>query len=130
MQKKPKSHLRQHQSQNTDHVQIGICQSQSKNKNNKIQIDVMDLHLFSAIILHKSTYFTFSVGEVIARGCSSKEKMFHEHCETHEMDEVVEKFCYCSFNWCNASLNIKVSYCPVNPISYDKFSLCMLTKTP
>eukprot|EP00090_Calanus_glacialis_P007232 TRINITY_DN15683_c0_g1_i1.p1 TRINITY_DN15683_c0_g1~~TRINITY_DN15683_c0_g1_i1.p1 ORF type:complete len:121 (+),score=25.29 TRINITY_DN15683_c0_g1_i1:191-553(+) len=46
-------------------------------------------------------------GEVIARGCSSKEKMFHEHCETHEMDEVVEKFCYCSFNWCNASLNIK-----------------------
>jgi hypothetical protein len=52
----------------------------------------------------------FSVGEPIARGCSSKEKMFHEHCETHEMDEVVEKFCYCSFNWCNASNHITVNY--------------------
>jgi len=42
-------------------------------------------------------------GETVARGCASKEKMFHEQCEVHEMDDISEKFCYCSFNWCNSS---------------------------
>ena len=52
-------------------------------------------------------------GEPIARGCASKEKMFHEQCEVHEMDEISEKFCYCSFNWCNSShhLTVKIFSC-------------------
>ena len=47
-------------------------------------------------------------GEPVARGCASKEKMFHEQCEVHEMDEISEKFCYCSFNWCNSSHHLTV----------------------
>ena len=46
-----------------------------------------------------------SVGEPVARGCASKEKLYHEACEVHEMDEVTEKFCYCSFNLCNTANN-------------------------
>jgi len=42
-------------------------------------------------------------GDLVARGCASKEKMFTEQCEVHEMDDISEKFCYCSFNWCNRS---------------------------
>merc|ERR1711973_16659 len=50
-------------------------------------------------------------GEPVSRGCASKEKMFHEQCEVHEMDDIVEKFCYCSFNWCNSALNLKAVSC-------------------
>ena len=61
----------------------------------------------SAISLSSSSSL-FLVGEVVARGCSSKEKMFREHCEIHEMDDIMERFCYCSFNWCNGSPYLKV----------------------
>ena len=37
------------------------------------------------------------------RGCSSKEKLYREHCEVHEMDGMIERFCYCSFNLCNTA---------------------------
>ena len=43
------------------------------------------------------------VGLVAGRGCSTKEKMYYVHCEAHEMDELEEKFCYCSFNYCNTA---------------------------
>eukprot|EP00090_Calanus_glacialis_P005440 TRINITY_DN14209_c0_g1_i2.p1 TRINITY_DN14209_c0_g1~~TRINITY_DN14209_c0_g1_i2.p1 ORF type:complete len:121 (+),score=12.50 TRINITY_DN14209_c0_g1_i2:266-628(+) len=43
------------------------------------------------------------LGQLAGRGCSSKEKLYREHCEVHEMDGLVEKFCYCSFNLCNRS---------------------------
>ena len=44
-----------------------------------------------------------SVGQLAGRGCSSKEKLYREHCEVHEMDGLIEKFCYCSFNLCNTA---------------------------
>ena len=44
-----------------------------------------------------------SVGEVSGRGCASKEKLYYVQCENHEMDGLVEKFCYCSFNLCNTA---------------------------
>jgi hypothetical protein len=43
------------------------------------------------------------VGEVSGRGCASKEKLYYVQCENHEMEGLVEKFCYCSFNLCNAA---------------------------
>jgi hypothetical protein len=45
----------------------------------------------------------FAVGEVSGRGCASKEKLYYVQCENHEMDGLVEKFCYCSFNLCNTA---------------------------
>jgi len=45
------------------------------------------------------------LGEVAGRGCSTKEKMYYVHCEAHEMEELEEKFCYCSFNYCNTAIN-------------------------
>lgn len=51
------------------------------------------------------------MGLVAGRGCSTKEKMYYVHCEAHEMDELEEKFCYCSFNYCNtATASKKVSW--------------------
>ncbi len=44
-----------------------------------------------------------AVGEVLGRGCASKEKLYYVQCENHEMDGIVEKFCYCSFNLCNTA---------------------------
>merc|ERR1719266_1890232 len=44
------------------------------------------------------------IGEVAGRGCSTKEKMYYVHCEAHEMEELEEKFCYCSFNYCNTAI--------------------------
>ena len=46
-----------------------------------------------------------AVGQLAGRGCSSKEKLYREHCEVHEMDGLIEKFCYCSFNLCNTANN-------------------------
>jgi len=45
------------------------------------------------------------LGQLAGRGCSSKEKLYREHCEVHEMDGLIEKFCYCSFNLCNTADN-------------------------
>ena len=46
------------------------------------------------------------VGGMAGRGCSSKEKLYREHCEVHEMDGLIERFCYCSFNLCNTANNL------------------------
>ena len=53
-------------------------------------------------------YFAFLVGEVTARGCASREKLYYVHCENHEMDGIVEKVCYCSFNLCNSDNQVKI----------------------
>ena len=50
-----------------------------------------------------------SVGQLAGRGCSSKEKLYREHCEVHEMDGLIEKFCYCSFNLCNTATRTNLS---------------------
>ena len=43
----------------------------------------------------------FSGGAVTARGCSTKDKIFHIECENHVMGRTSEKFCYCSYFLCN-----------------------------
>merc|ERR1719431_1965099 len=40
-------------------------------------------------------------GVVTARGCSTKDKIFHVECENHVMGRSSEKFCYCSYFLCN-----------------------------
>ena len=42
-----------------------------------------------------------SEGLVTARGCSTKDKIFHVECENHVMGTKSEKFCYCSYPLCN-----------------------------
>merc|ERR1719348_2282901 len=57
---------------------------------------------------YRTCYTKFDpLGQMAGRGCSSKEKLYREHCEVHEMDGLIEKFCYCSFNLCNATANQK-----------------------
>ena len=70
------------------------------------KLDILSGGLYILPFLHS----LLSVGEVVARGCSSKEKMFHQQCEVHEMDDIMEKFCYCSFNWCNSSPYLRVRH--------------------
>ena len=36
-----------------------------------------------------------------ARGCATKDKVFHIECENHVMGRESEKFCYCSYFLCN-----------------------------
>ena len=46
-----------------------------------------------------------SGGTVIARGCSTKDKLYHVECENHVMGKTVrttETFCYCSYSFCNS----------------------------
>ena len=59
---------------------------------------------FSWCLLNVLTKYV-AVGQLAGRGCSSKEKLYREHCEVHEMDGLIEKFCYCSFNLCNTANN-------------------------
>jgi len=42
-------------------------------------------------------------GQVTARGCATKDKVFHIECENHVMGANSEKFCYCSYYLCNGS---------------------------
>ena len=40
-----------------------------------------------------------------ARGCSTKDKLYHVECENHVMGKTVrttETFCYCSYSFCNS----------------------------
>ena len=45
----------------------------------------------------------FAEGVVTARGCSTKDKLYHVECENHVMGRTSEKFCYCSYFLCNGS---------------------------
>ena len=38
-----------------------------------------------------------------ARGCATKDSVFHIECENHVMGAGSEKFCYCSYFLCNGS---------------------------
>jgi hypothetical protein len=40
---------------------------------------------------------------VTARGCATKDKVFHIECENHVMGRESEKFCYCSYFLCNGT---------------------------
>ena len=45
----------------------------------------------------------FSWGEIVARGCSTKRPMLYVECEAHKSKNVLEEFCYCSYDLCNAT---------------------------
>ena len=45
----------------------------------------------------------FAEGLVTARGCATKDKVFHIECENHQMGRQSEKFCYCSYFLCNGA---------------------------
>ena len=62
-----------------------------------------------------------SVGQLAGRGCSSKEKLYREHCEVHEMDGMIERFCYCSFNLCNTST-------PITAVSHSIYHIVTSNK--
>lgn len=42
-------------------------------------------------------------GQVIGRGCSTRDKVFYKECQTHSYGDSVEKMCFCSFFLCNGS---------------------------
>merc|ERR1712106_170551 len=49
-------------------------------------------------------------GGVIARGCSTKDKIFHIECENHMMGRTSEKFCYCSYFLCNHGRQLRTTH--------------------
>jgi len=50
------------------------------------------------------TCFTkFENGVRVARGCSTKRPMLYVECEQHKSKNVLEEFCYCSYDLCNTS---------------------------
>merc|ERR1719500_1522863 len=52
-------------------------------------------------------------GEVTARGCSTKDKIFHIECENHVMGRSSEKFCYCSYFLCNGGERTQLGWRPL-----------------
>merc|ERR1711915_934718 len=46
-------------------------------------------------------------GRTTARGCSTKDRIFHTECENHVMGQSSEKFCYCSYFLCNSDMRLK-----------------------
>ena len=66
---------------------------------------------FEHAYLDKILNFDYSMnlavsdGAVTARGCSTKDKIFHIECENHVMGRTIrttESFCYCSYSLCNS----------------------------
>merc|ERR1712106_1067227 len=49
-------------------------------------------------------------GAVTARGCSTKDKIFHIECENHVMGRTSEKFCYCSYFLCNGGSSDRLGF--------------------
>merc|ERR1719419_1344993 len=45
-------------------------------------------------------------GLITARGCSTKDRIFHTECENHVMGRSSEKFCYCSYFLCNSDVSV------------------------
>ena len=39
----------------------------------------------------------------VARGCATKRPMLYVECEAHKSKNVLEEFCYCSYDLCNTS---------------------------
>ena len=49
-------------------------------------------------------------GVRVPRGCATKRPMLYVECEAHKSKNVLEEFCYCSFDLCNQS-SIKMFSC-------------------
>ena len=43
-------------------------------------------------------------GARVARGCATKRPMLYVECEAHKSKNVLEEFCYCSYDLCNTAL--------------------------
>ena len=46
----------------------------------------------------------------MARGCSTKDKVFYRECETHSYGSNLEKMCFCSFDNCNPAATMLLKY--------------------
>ena len=46
----------------------------------------------------------------MARGCSTKDKVFYRECETHSYGASLEKMCFCSFDNCNPAATMLLKY--------------------
>lgn len=56
-------------------------------------------------VLHK-----YQEAAIVARGCSTKDKVFYRECETHSYGDNLEKMCFCSFNNCNPATTMILKY--------------------
>ena len=52
----------------------------------------------------------FSEAAIVARGCSTKDKVFYRECETHSYGANLEKMCFCSFDNCNPATTMLLKY--------------------
>ena len=58
------------------------------------------INIFHFLLVWKILPSTFSEKRV-ARGCSTKRPMLYVECEAHKSKNVLEEFCYCSYDLCN-----------------------------
>ena len=49
-------------------------------------------------------------GVRVARGCATKRPMLYVECEAHKSKNMMEEFCYCSFDLCNSAAAKKQSW--------------------
>ena len=60
--------------------------------------------------LSNKIYLYFSEAAIVARGCSTKDKVFYRECETHSYGANLEKMCFCSFDNCNPATTMLLKY--------------------
>ena len=56
---------------------------------------------------NKIIFATFA-GVRVARGCATKRPMLYVECEAHKSKNVLEEFCYCSYDLCNTALASRI----------------------
>ena len=63
-------------------------------------------------------------GEVVARGCATKDPVYYVECENHQSKWRSEEFCYCSYNFCNGGRVTGRNFCLIclSLISYFTLS--------
>ena len=78
--------------------------------NSKIVIRMMDIKHASQNMKMVPIIFSLSSNNFypnvfsdqrVARGCSTKRPMLYVECEAHKSKNVLEEFCYCSYDLCN-----------------------------
>ena len=66
--------------------------------------------LFKCSYEFKESILVFSEAAIVARGCSTKDKVFYRECETHSYGANLEKMCFCSFDNCNPATALLLKY--------------------
>jgi len=59
---------------------------------------------------YKTCFTKYENGVRVARGCATKRPMLYVECEAHKSKNVMEEFCYCSFDLCNTAAANKQSW--------------------